>query len=73
MNTAATSFFENLPELLAPKDIEKALPSTKKSTVYDWRYRPAKYDVPNDLFVEFGQKIFVRRDVLKRWVNTRNR
>ena len=65
------SIFDNLPEFLSPDQVCKVLPFTTK-TIYDWRYRPAKYKTPEDLFVPFGRKILIRRDVLKKWVNSRN-
>ncbi len=64
------AFFDNLPEFLSPADIE-GLGFAKASTVYDWKYRPRKYDVPELLFMpkrSRNSSLKVSRDKLREWV-----
>ena len=34
-------------------------------TIYDWKYRPKKNNVPTDLVVKFRGKLFIQKDILK--------
>ncbi|AHZ84620.1 hypothetical protein Bb109J_c1929 [Bdellovibrio bacteriovorus] len=73
-DTEAASIFDNLPVLLSPQQIADA-GLAEVSTIYDWKYRPAKYGAPDRLFEPKrtrGSKLKVRRDVLKEWVNSWN-
>ena len=63
--------FDNKPNYISPDQVIQFYPIAVK-TVYDWHYRPNKYSVPNDLFQKFGRKLMLRRDVLEKWVNSRN-
>ena len=63
------SVFDNLPEFISPQMVAEVLPY-EASTIYDWKYRPAKYDVPHNLFQakkKKGEKLLLRRDVLRAW------
>lgn len=44
----------------------------KISTVYDWKYRPKKNNIPNHLFVKFRRKLHLRTDVLRRMFLSQN-
>lgn len=71
----APSFFDNLPELISPQQIE-ATGLYAASTVYDWKYRPETYNVPADLFLPRRTargKLKIRRDILKSWVSSFNK
>lgn len=41
-------------------------------TIYDWKYRPKKYQAPKNLFLKFNREIFVRLDVLHSWLVDQN-
>ena len=34
-------------------------------TIYEWRYRPKRNKIPDNLVVKFRGKLYVRTDVLK--------
>jgi hypothetical protein len=34
-------------------------------TIYEWKYRPKKNKVPDDLVVKFRGKLFIRTDILR--------
>lgn len=70
MTTTDIKLFENLPELITPDQVAQVLHTTS-GTIYQWKSRPRRYGVPDDLFLKFGRKLLVRRDALKAWVLSR--
>jgi hypothetical protein len=64
------SIFDNLPEYISPDEVTRILPIAR-STIYDWVYRPKKYQVPDKLIVKFGRKILIRTTELKKWLVSR--
>lgn len=66
--TSSDKLFDNfIFELLTPEMVAEML-HTSRATVYQWKSRPKKYGVPDGLFVKFGRKLLVRREILKTWV-----
>lgn len=63
--------FENLKELLSPREVSQLLGVSPK-TIYCWKYAPEKSNVPVGLFIKFNHKIFVRSDILRRWIASQN-
>lgn len=63
--------FENLPELITPKTLETVL-GRKVKTVYDWHYRGKQRNVPPGLFLKFNRILYIRTEVLKRWILSQN-
>lgn len=55
--------FENLEIMKASEFCSRFGYSMK--TVYDWKYRPKKNKVPENLVVKFRGKLFIRTDVLR--------
>jgi hypothetical protein len=64
------SLFENQPKVLSP-DMVAALIGIKRETVYDWNYRPEKYNIPAGMLIKFGKKLLVRTDFLETWFISR--
>jgi hypothetical protein len=63
--------FENLPELITPKTVEEVF-GPKVKTVYDWHYRGKLRKVPQGLILKFNRKLYIRTEVLKRWILSQN-
>jgi len=63
--------FNNLSELLKPRDAAKLL-GMSISTIYDWHYRGKTRNIPNDLFLKINRSLYIRTDVLKRWIALQN-
>lgn len=40
-------------------------------TVYDWKYRSKKKNIPDGTFVKINEMLFVRSDLLRTWLNSR--
>ncbi len=56
--------FDNLVSLIKASEFCSRFGYSMK-TIYDWKYRPKKNKVPENLIVKFRGKLFVREDVLK--------
>jgi hypothetical protein len=65
-------FFDNLKGLLTPQEVEQLL-GVSRATIYDWKYRSVMREVPNGLFVKFNRKLFIRTDILRKWILSQNR
>lgn len=65
------SFFDNLPKLLRPKGVAEAL-GLSTATVYDWKYRQKKRHIPAALFIKINRLLYVRTDVLSKWISSQN-
>lgn len=65
--------FENLPELLTPIKVAEML-SLSVKTIYDWHYRPKNRiaAVPAGLFIKFNRLLYLRTEVLRKWVVSQN-
>jgi hypothetical protein len=70
-NRSTDLFFENLPALLGVEATASLL-NLSVATIYDWRYRGKQKRVPPDLFLTFNRKLFVKTEVLKRWIVSQN-
>lgn len=66
----SNQLFDNLPELITTKMVAEVL-HTSRATVFQWHSRPRRYRVPEGLFIKFGRRLLIRRDVLKTWVLSR--
>lgn len=64
-------FFDNLKGWMRPHEVSALLGISAK-TIYDWKYRAVSRGVPNGLFVKFNSQLFIRTEVLKRWISAQN-
>lgn len=71
MTSDFDTLFENQPKLLS-SDGAALLISCSRDTIYDMNYRPAKYGIPDGMFLKNGRKLLVRTDRLKNWFISRN-
>ncbi|HLD99357.1 MAG TPA: hypothetical protein VJB59_03820 [Bdellovibrionota bacterium] len=65
------TIFENLPELVKPEAVASVL-GISVATIYDWRYRAKQRGVPEGLFLKFNRLLYLRTEVLKRWILSQN-
>lgn len=70
-NFAPGVLFDNLPELIRPRDLSRIL-GISIATIYDWKYRGKTRDVPINLFIKINRTLFIRTDVLKNWISLQN-
>ncbi|MBS1986179.1 MAG: hypothetical protein JST16_18615 [Bdellovibrionales bacterium] len=64
-------FLDKLPELLRLEEV-RTLFGIAPATVYNWKYRQKQLGVPSGLFLKFNRKLFIRTEVLKRWIASQN-
>lgn len=55
-------------KLLRPNEVSKIL-GVSTETVYDWKYRAKKRNIPTGMFVKISTMLFVRSDLLKMWIS----
>ncbi len=63
--------FENLRGWLRPEALSKKT-GFAVQTIYNWKYYSKSKEIPQDLFVKFGGKLFIRTDVFKNWIASKN-
>ena len=63
--------FENRIELVEAKEFCELF-GYKISTIYDWKYRPRKNKIPDNLFVKLRRKLHLRTDVLRTMILSQN-
>ena len=56
--------FENGIELMKASEFCSRFGYSMK-TIYEWKYRPKRNKVPDNLVVKFRGKLFIRTDVLR--------
>lgn len=64
-------FFENSFELITPEQAAEML-NLSVTTIYGWKYKSAKLNVPDGLFIKFQRRLYLRIEVLKAWVTSQN-
>ncbi len=64
----AVTFFDKSKGFLRPAEVADQL-GIKVSTIYDWKYRPARRQTPEGLFIRFNGQLLVRTEVLNRWIS----
>jgi len=70
-NSRYSMLFNNKIELVAAKEFCEIF-GYKISTIYDWKYRPKKNKIPEDLFVKLRRKLHLRTDVLRAMILSQN-
>lgn len=66
-----SELFENQKGWMRPKEVSSIL-GIPVPTIYDWKYRAEKKNVPKDLFVKLNGQIFIRKKVLLTWICSQN-
>jgi hypothetical protein len=57
-------------ELMRASDIASKL-GLSKETIYDWKYRSKKKQIPVGMFVKIGKMLFINTKVLKSWLESK--
>ena len=73
INGCGNKLFENLPDLIPPQTAAEFL-NRKLKTIYDWQYRgkTRKNKIPSELFTKISGGLFIRKDILRIWIYSRN-
>ncbi len=65
------SIFDNLKEWMRPQEVAETF-GISVLTIYAWKAKAKTRRVPEGLFIKFNRQLFVRTDVLKRWISSQN-
>lgn len=64
------NFLNTEKELIRAIDLANHL-GLSKETIYDWKYRSKKKEIPAGMFIKIGKMLFIRTSILKIWLNSR--
>lgn len=64
-------FFDNLKGWMRPQDVAATF-GISIQTIYSWKAKGKLRGVPEDLFIKFNRHLYIRTDVLRRWISSQN-
>ncbi|MGE0632547.1 MAG: helix-turn-helix domain-containing protein [Pseudobdellovibrionaceae bacterium] len=64
-------FFDNLKGWLRPQEVAEIF-GISVLTIYSWKCKAKTRKIPEDLFIKFNRQLYVRTDVLQRWISSQN-
>lgn len=64
-------FFENLKGWMSPKEVSAHF-GVSILTIYSWKAKSKRRNVPEGLFVKFNRKLYLRTSVLINWISSQN-
>jgi hypothetical protein len=64
-------FFDNLKGWMRAHDVARTF-GISIQTIYSWKAKGKMRNVPDDLFIKFNRHLYVRTDVLRRWISSQN-
>ncbi len=64
-------FFDNLKGWMRAQDVARKF-GISIQTIYSWKAKGKLRNVPDDLFVKFNRHLYIRTDVLRRWISQQN-
>lgn len=68
---APDPFFDNLKGWMRPQEVADTF-GLSVWTVYKWKHKGRMLGVPEDLFIKLNRNLFIRTDVLRRWISAQN-
>jgi hypothetical protein len=69
--TSGDEFFDNLKGWMRPQEVANTF-GISVLTIYSWKAKAKTRRVPEGLFVKFNRQLYVRTDVLRRWISSQN-
>lgn len=64
-------FFENLKGWMRPQEVADTF-GISVLTIYSWKAKARTRKIPEDLFIKFNRQLYVRTEVLRRWISSQN-
>lgn len=65
------SFFDNFKGWMRPQEVAEAF-GISVLTIYSWKAKAKTRKIPEGLFIKFNRQLYVRTDVLRRWISSQN-
>lgn len=69
--SSGDSFIDNLKGWMRPQEVADTF-GISVLTIYSWKAKAKTRKVPEGLFIKFNRQLFVRTDVLRRWISSQN-
>ena len=70
-NSADDPFFDSLKGWMSPQEVADKF-GFSIWTIYKWKNRGALAGVPTGLFIKFNRKLYIRTEILRRWISSQN-
>ena len=64
-------FFDNFKGWMRPQEVAEAF-GISILTIYSWKAKAKTRKIPEGLFIKFNRQLYVRTDVLRRWISSQN-
>lgn len=64
-------FFDNFKGWMRPQEVATAF-GISVLTIYSWKAKAKTRKIPEGLFIKFNRQLYVRTDVLRRWISSQN-
>lgn len=64
-------FFDNLKGWMRPQEVAQVF-GISVLTIYSWKSKAKTRRVPDGLFIKFNRHLYVRTDILRRWISSQN-
>lgn len=71
LNTSNDPFFDNLKGWMSPQEVADKF-GFSIWTIYKWKNRGQLAGVPTGLFIKFNRKLYIRTEILRRWISSQN-
>lgn len=65
------TFFDNLKGWMRPQEVAETF-GISVLTIYSWKAKAKTRKIPEGLFIKFNRQLYVRTDVLRRWISSQN-
>lgn len=64
-------FFDNLKGWMRPQEVADTF-GISVWTIYKWKHKGKLVGVPEGLFIKFNRNLFIRTEILRRWISSQN-
>lgn len=64
-------FFDNFKGWMRPQEVAEAF-GISVLTIYSWKAKAKTRKIPEGLFIKFNRQLYVRTEVLRRWISSQN-
>lgn len=65
------TFFDNLKGWMRPQEVADTF-GISVLTIYSWKAKAKTRKIPEGLFIKFNRQLYIRTDVLRRWISSQN-
>ncbi len=64
-------FFDNLKGWMRAQEVADTF-GISVHTIYSWKAKAKRRKIPDGLFIKFNRQLYIRTEVLRRWISSQN-